>query len=69
MDYIAMILTAVGTVTTGRRWAWGWIINALGSILWAYLAVQARMWGLCILSSFLVVVACYNFYKWIKNEL
>lgn len=67
MDYVAMVLTAFGIMITGRKLAWGWLVNAIGSAVWFTVAYQHGIVGLCVLNIFLIVTAIYNFYKWNKK--
>ena len=67
IDWIAGGLEIVAKVVIGRHNRWGWILSMVSGVVWAYIAITWRMYGLLVIVVPAFYVNIRNFYKWSKK--
>lgn len=69
MDWIAAIMIALSAYMTGRKNKWGWVASIIGCIIFIWIAISNKIYGMAGLNTFVMILSIINFIKWHKDEL
>lgn len=68
MDWIAAVLTFIGTILVGRKIPAGWIFTAVACILWSYIGLTSNLYGMAVINAVLAAIMVFNGFKWRDND-
>jgi hypothetical protein len=70
VDWIAAILTGVGSYLLSQKWRYGWLLSGIANLLWmAYAIWWAHSFPLAVLNIFMVTNAVRGFRNWKKGKV
>lgn len=64
MDWIPAFLILISTVATGKKKAWGWLVGALGSLIFVFITAHKGLYGMVFMNAVFVIISCINYLKW-----
>lgn len=66
ITYVASTLLLIATYLNGKSIKIGWLIGALGSIVWTAWEIDKQLWGASLVSFVFVLVNLNNYFKVVK---
>lgn len=67
MDWIASILSIVGTLLCGTKNIWCWPVWIIASSIWIVITVCTHQWALCLMFSAYQVTNIMGWIKWNRD--
>jgi hypothetical protein len=64
MDLIAGCAELIGNILVGNKNKWGFACNLLGCLVWIWVAIHCRIYGLLLVVVPGIFVNIRNFRKW-----
>lgn len=68
IDFIAGGFELFGSYSIGNRRRFGFLVNMAGDLLWVYIGVTTRLYGLVTIAALALGFNVRNFIKWRKSS-
>ena len=66
MDWIASIIELAAKIVVGNRNRIGYLIHILSAVVWTFVCIKERIYGMLIVLIPSTVINVINYYKWKK---
>lgn len=67
LDWVYAAVSLAGQYTTGKKYWWGWLVQAVGQVLVGFISWRKDLYGMVVLAFLLVALYVWNLYKWWKG--
>lgn len=66
VTYVASTLCLIAVYLNGKGYKIGWLIGALGSLVWTCWELDKHLWGASLISFVFILVNLNNYFKIVK---
>lgn len=69
MDWVTGAITVLGMELVAKKRWYGWLVSLVNQVLWIYLIVDKKLWGLAPLTAILCFRYTTFLIRWRREQL